>query len=528
MLIRISKSNLEIKDKNLSQTKRFELLNLAMDSLEHDLNLKAESLGQIENGHQLWATTWRPIRSDDLEGLVLYYYALEIITYLKKLYPEEKIILQGNVHQYFIRYLKSILKGLYKELSYSTKFETKYRLSPLKYFKNLLFTKQGKNKFKHLKNKVWFSSRTNPDKHRFKHLKNEIHEQALIYATLDNTVNSDEGINLFDFINIKDVINTAISAKQLNQKKNKLLKNKTNLLDFALADQNTLMFWASMLKEVSLSKAIKKLHPKAILYTTANTYPPARLISRQAYLNKVPFIVVACRPMFTKSRLEERLAKIDRDKVNEAHVADAYVVWDKFSKNTLVDQGVNQKSIFVNNPSVQTTIKTKKEVFKNKWLILFSHEAGLNQKLVELLIQLKNKREIIIRQHPIQKLTNKQLSLLSQNFTIAEDITAQDYNNYEFKQVIAITINSTAVLEASQHGCGVIWLPFLNSRSIIFYEVMQSIGKVLESLEDLELFISQPKVNMQRFIEACTSSYITHFASKDQTEEFLTAYNLKN
>jgi hypothetical protein len=279
---------------------------------------------------------------------------------------------------------------------------------------------------------------------------------------------------------------------------------------------------ATILKEKSVANTIKTNKPERILFTTANTYPPARIVARQAYLNQIPFIVVACRPMFTAARLEERLINADILKINDAHVADAYTVWDEYSKQTLMSQGVHKASIYVTSrdPSKVPKIKVTQK-FENSLLILFTHEENLNQKLVEELILLKKTKDIIIRQHPLKPLTASQFEKLNVNFDIISDITSKDYGNFEFIDILAITVNSTSIIEAVSYGCGAVWMPYLNARSLLFFEIMNQLGIMVENVQDLENLLNSSDNELQMVIADCQKVYKNKFKAEDQTSMFL-------
>jgi hypothetical protein len=367
------------------------------------------------------------------------------------------------------------------------------------------------------------------EKHRYKHLLSKMSQGKVFFpGRLEGKVHENDQAKCIRFeeeLDFKDWLNAFKKAFQLKQNLKKIQPD--TLLNLEIKQNKIQHFWVMLLKERAVEDTIKKYKPKSILYTTANTYPFARIISRQAFLKDIPFTVVACRPMFINTRLEERLIKADLEAVNNAFVADNFAVWDKFSKKTLVKAGVANHKIFVVNQNKQVENLTNKISLKNALLILFSHEEELNQRLVDELLKLNTKSPLIIRQHPLKKLTEKQNNQLKTKFEITHDITSQPYTRYELINVVAITINSTAVLEAAQHGCGIIWLPYLNSRSIIFYEIMQKIGKWFENTSELDFFLNSSKGELLNFIGSCQIEYEELFESKDETDQLINALGFK-
>jgi hypothetical protein len=399
-------------------------------------------------------------------------------------------------------------------------------LGPLKYISKAILKKKSDK----INGQVWMSAPLNIVKHRYKHLFERISLTKSFYGgTLDRTVNAEnkeEAINFMGYLTFSDVFACFRKAIILNRAKRIIKPNK--LVDYAIRNSRLQHLSATILKEKSVENTIKTNKPERILFTTANTYPPARIVARQAYLNQIPFIVVACRPMFTGARLEERLINADILKMNDAHVADAYAVWDEYSKQTLIDQGVNQASIYVTSPDPSEVSKIKAtQKFENSLLILFTHEENLNQKLIEELVLLKKSKDIIIRQHPLKPLTASQFEKLNGKFNIISDITSRDYDNFEFINIMALTVNSTAIIEAVSHGCGAIWMPYLNARSLLFFEVMNQLGVMVENIHDLDNILNSSDNELQELIVACQNVYISKFKATDQTSEFLEQMKLK-
>lgn len=530
MKLFLNATNFKVLEFNLKTSDQYRLLQKANQNLEKDLQAFIDVHKHLPNAHNYWATTYRHLRSDDLEGLALYYYVIEIIKNSIETQPNTKIKLYGNFESYFAKYLTSNFPQIEVSKHSTLKQKIEYNLGPFKYllkaYKYALRNTEDKSA---LKNKVWLSIPIQPKKHRFKHLLNKITEAKVYYPARleDKVIDNDQakGIRFEEELGFKDLVIAFKKAFQLKQNLKKI--NATTLVCLEIKQNKAQHFYVMLLKEKAVEKAINKYKPTSILYTTANTYPFARIISRQAFLNHIPFTVVACRPMFIDTRLEERLIRADLEAVNDAFVANNFAVWDKFSKNTLLKAGVERDKIFVLNQNKQGEKPTVKVSLKNALLILFSHEKELNQCLVDELLKLNIKSALVIRQHPLKKLTERQHNQLKTKFEITQDITSQPYSKYEFTNVLAITINSTAVLEAAQHGCGVIWLPYLNSRSIIFYEMMQKIGKWFDSAYELDHFLNSSTDGLFKCIESSQIQYKELFESKDETDQLMKSLNLK-
>jgi UDP-N-acetylglucosamine 2-epimerase len=519
----IKNNEFSFKKIKIPLSELYSILQQANECLEDDLEVAISKIKHFENGQHLWAMTWSPIRLDDLQGVGLYYFIIEVIGYLKLNQDKSSIILEGEFDGYFKKYLqKNFPDVILKKISSRSHIRNTigYHLGPLKYIAKAILKKKSDK----INGQVWMSSPLNIVKHRYKHLLERISLTKIFYAgRLDRTVNAEnkgDVINFMGYLNFSDVFASFRKAIILNRAK-KIIK-PIKLVDYAIRNSRLQHLSATILKERSVANIIKSNKPERILFTTANTYPPARILARQAYLNQIPFIVVACRHMFSGARLEERLINADILKINDAHVADAYAVWDEYSKQTLISQGVKETTIYVTTPDPREVSKIKaSQKFENSLLILFTHEENLNKKLVEDLVLLKKSKNIIIRQHPLKPLTASQFEKLSSNFNIISDITSKDYGNFEFINILAITINSTSIIEAVSHGCGAIWMPYLNARSLLFFEIMNQLGVMVENVQDLENLLNSSDTELQAVIANCQKVYKNKFKAIDQTSEFL-------
>lgn len=525
MEILIQNNQFYFRGKTLTLPVLDSILKTSNKALEDDLDTIANRLSEVDNGQHLWATTWVPLRLDDLQGVGLYYFIVEVIEYLKVEQNIDDIIIRGEIEPYFVKFLNKAyphikVKRKLSKLYFRNIFSNS--IGPLKYiFKGCLKRKQ----IQKIKGKIWLSSPINVEKHRYRHLVSSLTSSKVFYAgRLDRGIKTKEMGESMDFssyITWRDVFHSFKKALVLNTVKTKI--QPSTIIDFAVKDIKFQQLVATILKEKSVENAIQEHQPEQIWFTTANTYPPARIISRLAYLNNIPFVVIACRPMFTKARLEERLIKADRNKYNDAHVANAYAVWDEYSRQTLIGQGVNPGSIYVTSPEISHMVvnNSSKMKLENTLLLLFTHEETLNQKFIDELVQLHSGKDVVLRQHPLKPLTTSQLTQLKNKFNIIKDITSKDYANFEFINTLAITVNSTAIIEAVSHGCGAVWLPYLNSRSLLFFEIMTQLGVIIERIDDLESLLQLSNNEIDEIIVDCQKTYIRKFSSKDQTFEFL-------
>jgi uncharacterized membrane protein len=64
-------------------------------------------------------------------------------------------------------------------------------------------------------------------------------------------------------------------------------------------------------------------------------------------------------------------------------------------------------------------------------------------------------------------------------------------------------------------------MPYLNARSLLFFEIMNKLGIMVESIQDLENLLNRSNNVLQEVIANCQKVYKNKFKAKDQTAEFL-------
>lgn len=392
-------------------------------------------------------------------------------------------------------------------------------MAPLKivpYFYKGIIKKETKN----YKGKAWLSAPVELKKHRYRQ----------IYSLLTNTFSisyfhsshyldiksnsSGENLNFCVYARFGDLTRAliiAIKAKILTWK-----IPKSNLLNCAIRNTPITHYFNMGLRHIWVERAIKNSRPKAIFFTTANAFPPARLMSRLAKRYNVPFVQVACRPMYTNTRMEERSIAMDLDEINDARIADYWVVWDKFSCDTLLNQKINRNQIFTVGSKRVDANKTQ---IKSDVILILTHLEVLNNTFLECWMDYMqlNSVKFAIREHPIKRLTSQQLLSLQQ--LEFENITSKPLDDLDLTNKIVISINSTAPIEFISRGSGVIWLNFLSNNEVIFQEITSKIGIVFNTKE--KFFLNAPiilnsDIERKKIAESCNQAYQQYFRSENE------------
>lgn len=456
--------------------------------LESDLIKLRPYFENCKNGHLLWAATFRDLRSDDIVGLIDCYHNNKPIQHY---------------------------------------FSFRERIAPLKIVIPFLKGLFSKKVFPDKKS-IWILTGKHEKKHRYRNLLSYFNGFYSYYCFTNNFSEDvvTENYNSLNFARqarVKDIfiaLNIGISLSRYAAR----IKD-TSLVAQWIKKTPWTFYFNMALKDIWIDRVLNKCAPSGIFFSTANTYPTARLLSRQAKLHNVPFIVVACRPMFVATRPEERACALDIEEVNDAKIADYWLVWDKYSKNTLIQFNIDSNKIFVSQPEA----KIEKRVNSNSgsYLLLLTHDKAQNENLVNLWCDILEEvnLEFSIRKHPLCELTTQQKEKLGKfQYT---DYTGIPFSQLNSDGLIGISINSTAAIDICAEGGGVIWLPFLNPNSIVFEPIFDIIGLKISEAKDFERALIELENQDVRnsFIKACADAYEKYFSSKDETQEFVNTLN---
>lgn len=474
-----------------------DILLKANQALENDLNVIADMSAANAHGHLIWCATYYALRSDDLEGLILEYYNKESDSDYSVRYP---IV----TRHYFFAPLK-IFKAIGKKL-FSKKIASK---SPSCWFSvsNPEFRHRYRNVFEYLApsiNKAFFTN---------DHIRDI------------NCGNAGTSLNFADYFKVADIFRAYGTARSV---KKSIVKLKADSIAANWIKKMPVTHVYNMaLRELWIERALKTQQPKAVFFATANTYSPARLMSRICKRNNIPFVVVACRSMFSPLRSEERVSAADLKEINDSRIADMWLMWDKFSINTLQGVKVPSDKIFLSQPDPVKVFHAR--ICNTPYLLLLTHERDLNTVMIDEWLKICGDVKILaIRTHPLCKLTESQMEKLS-GFEI-DDISSVPMNTINFDNTVAVSINSTAAVEACSYGCGIFWMPYLNERSVIFAPIMNILGYVAGNSAEGNTFLQNHLDDARRveFVNACTESYNENFKGTDNAALLFKKLNLAN
>tara|TARA_B100001175_G_scaffold249901_1_gene217023 strand:+ start:1695 stop:2795 length:1101 start_codon:yes stop_codon:yes gene_type:complete len=235
-----------------------------------------------------------------------------------------------------------------------------------------------------------------------------------------------------------------IFIDQLEIPKKKIYNLKIG--SFAHGEQTSLMI-------IKLEKYIKKYKKKLksiIVYGDTNSALAGAIAASKFQTVKVIHLESGLRS-FDKNMPEE----INRRIID--HIADLHLCPTQISKNYLINEGIKKKNIFVTGNTivdairskiVQTHLKNKKKIFKDKYILLTIHReenTSDKRKFKQILNSVNQiskffKLKIIFPIHPkTQKLINQIKIKLNSNFKIIEPLNYVDFLFFLKNSILVIS-----------------------------------------------------------------------------------------
>lgn len=490
--------------KTVSFQDRIKCWELALGNLDSDVSKLSDSTKCLKNNNFFWSYTYENHRNDGVLGTIHHYYAIELFNLLEKEYKIKEIKIEQFFPYSFYKFLilrfgnkiKIPLKGRVEQF---LKFYLYYYVKPIYKISNLLFSL---NVFRPLTNSTKkietfvCSSRKDRISNRFDFIKNQIsNENVAFYAKkLNRNLKSQSfaSVNFFSLVFSVSLIKIVKKSVNLRKSVSEYLEY-TSLFELNVKLQSFWQYLYLILKESLFEKALIKIQPKEIYYSGSIADPEQKLSVATANRLKIKSIVVACRPTLSSFRSEDRIIKAEL--IDDFELPDLLIVKDNFSKKTLTNFGYSEEKISVVHYSIDNEQKLTK--YYENCLVLLLTQYDINTLILEELSSTNYQcfDKLLIRSHPnrrsIHAIDAKQERLIKDIKLPTENITDFEWNNLRFTNCVALGVNSTAMLEASSRGCGLIWLPYLSDLALQYFPVMDRLGAYAQSTLDFKLLMDK-------------------------------------
>ena len=510
------------------------LLNKAIENLEHDITDVAFLVTENKYYNFFWEFTYDIHRDDGIKGTVADYYLLEIVKYINRKFKISKIIIECPLKGPIIKKLSELVLVDKKiPFKYFLNEKIRYQLGALKYLINyFLHALKSKKKTGELdgERKVFFLT-DDFSTSRFKEfpgLLNNYKDVYFIDIPLQRVQKySDRSLNLIKSYNLKLIIASFIKALQLHSILKLTLNRKKPRTIYSenLKKQSFVQTFYLLLRYKVLNRIFSIYRPQYLVVATTIGDPIKRMALAAARDSGVNTIVFSCRSALSYLRAEDRIIDLDFDRISNKFFADYFISLDKISYQHLIEGGVDRGIIF-NYTASGAKGKVGSQIYADGLFLLFAHEQ-FNNELISLIESLYNKNlkfnNIYYREHPAVKISKDMLARLKLlNFSITS-LSDYPWSEISFKNVIALTSNSTSGIDASSRGSSIIWLPFLTEHSTQFEPMMSAIGKTCHTKKEFYDFIAaiQNEEFLIKFTEKCNLEYNDGIFLKSDIDEFV-------
>ena len=508
------KKELFLNGKNCFEIIDFELKNKlfenALNKIDKEISEVAELSKDKKEGLFFWCLTYDNHRADGVIGMVLDYYFIEIIEYLIKEFNE---ISELKIHTLVTKSFKALLRknfvfkivdktGVTEKIQYHLRF----KLGPLKIILQILaksFFLRSSLKKNLSDDLVLILKPLRSTNTRLKGFPSFLESKHSDVYFLDTSLLKIKKFGLSgEEYNIKTYklsffFKAFVKALKLTKDKYFFFREKDyNSIGFInyLSEQSFLQTYFIRIKTLAYEEVFKQLNPKCVVVSSTFGDPQKRMPLIIAKKLGIDTILFSCRPFITKMRSEDRIIKPDLLEYNNSTLGNNIYIFDKPSFNHLLLSGFPQERIKIYNPQ-KNIVKDyiNNYFYSNSILLLFAHPS-YNNSIINLMGTLNKQgvkfETILYREHPNDRLTNKQIQLLQDISDNLECISEKLWSDLKFSNVLSITSNSTSGIDAVSRGATLLWLPFLTEHSIQFSQMINNLGYVANNKNEFSTFIN--------------------------------------
>lgn len=482
---------------------REKLYQKALEKLDKDIESVAELNKEEHLGGFLWCFTYDLHRVDGVAGTVMYYYLFEILKDLRATYADFELKIRKVVPYFVQRVIKKEI-GIpvkYDVSLYSrSKLFVRYKFGALRrlYFKSIENTNSSTSGIIEENSTIFFYN-INSDFNRLRSFPEYLASKGERIYFFDLSLKYFKNYGADDIFqrsifSLRYVVVNLLKVFLVKRliKKTKFNLHKDSYFIHIISEQSYLQSFYMLYKKSVLEETFKKYRPNKVIVSTTIGDPVSRLVLNVAKKSGVYSTVFSCRNYLTLKRSEDRLIKPDVKSYNQAYLGDEFYVLDKISREHLIRHGYTGLVKLFNYKQYLNNKQARK--YKDGVLILFAGEST-NYSLIKLIEELADNKvyvsNLYYKEHPNVKITKDQLYFLYKISDKVVSVTGYKWANLEFENVLAVTCNTTASIEALNRGCSLLWLPFIFESSLQFSDIMNLLGRKVKSTEEAIIFIKQ-------------------------------------
>lgn len=420
---------------------------------------------------------------------MLYYYLIEIIAHLKSTDQKNVLTIDECVPWFFKTIIRTQLQvNVIDRSSLKDRFVfyLRYTIGPIKRLLSCYKFRSRANQFDRFANSNILFYKINSDLTRLKGFPDYLVKNYGKVIVVDNSLlkikrlflETDERTYYINPFNLSDFfICLYLTFKLKIEMKRSFNSYKMKLpFLFVLKNQSFFQTLFVLIKEKAYTQLYKSLNPNSVIVSSTFGDPMKRMPLITAKRLDISTILFACRPFLSELRSEDRLIKPDLRNYHNSTIGDETIVLDNASLNH-----VTGYSTQINVEKFMNSLKgySTGTIIRDSLLFLFAGKF-LNRNLQFIIDELINVGVyfdiIYYREHPnykINELQKRKLSEISRNVVC---LTGKHWSDIEFRRTLAVSINTTAAIDAAERGAAVLWLPYLSEQSLQFIPVMDKLG----------------------------------------------------
>ncbi|MGY6274894.1 hypothetical protein [Methylomonas sp. MgM2] len=278
--------------------------------------------------------------------------------------------------------------------------------------------------------------------------------------------------------------------KALKQKQSQI--NHHNLLFKFIKKSNYILFFKNVLLILSIRKVFEVFQVKFVFFQSSLNNNLKKIFVFVAREKMAPSVCFLPRSL-AELRPAERVFK-DRDfPLEQQLLPDFYHVTDKNSYELLVQHGIDAHRIIESDRAGRDDAPlrfnwSKESSSEFGIVLILGGNKKANDKIINVFKGLLSKKDEVlmsVRSHPLSPLTKSHIETLNRDYPDWFDASNRRYGDIPAKYILAISVSSTAMIEAAKSGCGIIWCPYMDEQALIMYSIMEKLGKLAKNDNDL-------------------------------------------
>ena len=473
-------------------TTRVRALRSANNRFDEDLLHAASLYPNAKKGAFLWCYTSEFLRSENITGLIKFYFLVELI---KSLSIESKKPL--HLHYYIPNGAKNELFEIGLSVEYTRGYYKGYIREKVKILifgmqsliKNLSCILKSKNKY--------FSGNLidvnqSPNNNRLDNLDNfYFYKSFHVFSGQEHVIEGFDRNEVVVFRNENSIWDGLFCFWKAFQYTYFIASSKSKLpkiyKDFLLVS-DILRLWALLLYEKGAEKYFERNDIKYLVHVSTYTKSEYRILWAKAKEFKIKVIVVASRTL-KKLSSSERFIHADIQGLSNTVLPDYYIVRDEFSKDVFKGLPVYEQI------KIGGRFEIKKDSFQSNQVVnetalylVLTHVKSCSDYFLSEVAQIDygklGMKKVIFRCHPSAKYTPDEIKHFFPNYDII-DHTGLSMNSLNYQRIIMISGPTTGALELVVKGVSLFWLPYVWKDGILFDDIMNEYGTLCLNSTDL-------------------------------------------